>query len=260
MKYYVVDAFTDEVFHGNQAGVCLLENEISDEMMQNIASENNLPETAFLLKKNDIFYLRWFTPNVEIDLCGHATLATAYIIMTQVEPERTSISFQTMSGELTVEKQGDWFTMYFPTRAPKTVEMPVLLEKALGCKVLETTLSRDLVALVESEDVVKNLNPDIEMMRQISKDIAFAVVVTAKGESCDFVSRFFAPNAGITEDPVTGSSHCTLIPYWYEKLNKTEMQAKQLSKRGGILQCKYLGDKVSISGQAKIYMQGELLV
>jgi len=260
MKYYVVDAFTDEVIHGNQAGVCLLENEISDEMMQNIASENNLSETAFLIQRNGVYHLRWFTPNVEIDLCGHATLATAYVMMTQVEPERTSISFQTMSGELTVEKRGDWFTMYFPTRAPRDVQKPELLEKALGCKVLETTLSRDMVALVESEDVVKNLQPDIEMMRQISKDIAFAVVVTAKGESCDFVSRFFAPNAGITEDPVTGSSHCTLIPYWYEKLNKTEMHAKQLSKRGGSLQCMYLGEKVSISGQAKIYMQGEIFV
>ncbi len=260
MKYYVVDAFTDEVFHGNQAGVCILDREISDEMMQNIASENNLSETAFLIQRNGVYHLRWFTPDVEIDLCGHATLATAYIMMTQVEPEKTSIHFQTMSGELTVEKQGELFTMYFPTRAPKSVQMPELLEKALGCKVLETTLSRDMVALVESEDVVKNLQPDIEMLRQISKDIAFAVVVTAKGDTCDFVSRFFAPNAGITEDPVTGSSHCTLIPYWYEKINKNEMFAKQLSKRGGSLHCKYLGEKVSISGQAKIYMQGEILV
>lgn len=260
MKYYIVDAFTDEVFHGNQAGVCLLDREISDEVMQNIASENNLAETAFLIKRNDAYYLRWFTPDVEIDLCGHATLATAYVMMTQVEPERTSITFHTISGELTVEKNGDLFTMYFPTRAPKEIEKPKLLEKALGCKVLETTLSRDMVALVESEDVVKNLQPDIEIMRQISKDIAFAVVVTAKGESCDFVSRFFAPNAGIIEDPVTGSSHCTLIPYWHEKLNKTEMYAKQLSKRGGNLQCKYLGEKVSISGHAKSYLQGEILV
>lgn len=260
VKYYVVDTFTNEVFCGNQAGVSLLDREISDEVMQSIASENNLSETAFLLKKEDVFHLRWFTPDVEIDLCGHATLATAYIIMTQIEPERTSISFQTMSGELTVEKQGDLFTMYFPTRAPKPVETPALLEQALGCKILETTLSRDMVVLVESEELVKDMQPDIEILRQISKDIAFAVVVTAKGESCDFVSRFFAPNAGIVEDPVTGSSHCTLIPYWYEKLNKSDMYAKQLSKRGGSLQCKYLGDKVSISGEARLYMQGEIFV
>lgn len=260
MKYYVVDAFTNEVFCGNQAGVCILDKEITDEVMQSIATENNLSETAFLLEKDGIYHLRWFTPDVEIDLCGHATLATAYVMMTQIEPERTAISFQTMSGELIVEKQGDLFTMYFPTRAPKTVEQPVLLEKALGCKVLETTLSRDMVVLVESEEIVKNMQPDIEILRQISKDIAFAVVVTAKGESCDFVSRFFAPNAGIIEDPVTGSSHCTLIPYWYEKLNKSDMYAKQLSKRGGNLQCKYLGEKVSISGEARLYMQGEIFV
>lgn len=260
MKYYVVDTFTNEVFRGNQAGVCLLDREISDEVMQSIASENNLSETAFFIEKVGVNYLRWFTPDVEIDLCGHATLATAYVIMTQIKPDMTKISFQTMSGELTVEKQGDLFTMYFPTRAPKAVETPALLEQALGCKIIETTLSRDMVALVESEEFVKNMQPDIELMKQISKDIAFAVVVTAKGESCDFVSRFFAPNAGIVEDPVTGSSHCTLIPYWKDKLQKTDLYAKQLSKRGGILQCKYLGDTVAISGEARLYMQGEIFV
>lgn len=258
MRYYIVDAFTDKAFHGNQAGVCLLDKELPDEIMQSIASENNLSETAFLMKKNEEYYLRWFTPDVEIDLCGHATLATAFVMMTEIEPDMTSITFHTMSGVLTVEKQSNLFTMYFPARAPKPVDMPALLEQALGCRVLETTLSRDLVALVESEDIVADLQPDVELMRQISRDISFAIVVTAKGKNCDFVSRFFAPNAGIIEDPVTGSSHCTLIPYWYEKLHKDKMQAMQLSKRSGSLQCQYLGERVAISGKAKIYMQGEI--
>lgn len=258
MRYYIVDAFTDKVFHGNQAGVCLLERELPDELMQTIAAENNLSETAFAIKREDEYFLRWFTPDVEVDLCGHATLATAAVILTEIEPSMQSVSFHTMSGKLTVEKNGDWFTMYFPARPPKPVEIPALLEKALGCKVLETTLSRDLVALVESEEIVANLEPDIELIKQINKDISFAVVVTAKGKSCDFVSRFFAPNAGIVEDPVTGSSHCTLIPYWHDKLHKTDMEARQLSKRGGILMCKYMGEKVAISGQAKVFMRGEI--
>lgn len=258
MRYYIVDAFTDKVFYGNQAGVCLLEKELPDELMQSIAAENNLSETAFVIKREGEYYLRWFTPDVEIDLCGHATLATAAVILTEVEPDLQSISFHTMSGVLTVEKNGDWFTMHFPTRAPKPVEIPELLEKALGCKVLECTLSRDLVALVESEEIVANLEPDIELIKQINGNISFALVVTAKGNTCDFVSRFFAPNAGIVEDPVTGSSHCTLIPYWHDKLHKTDMEARQLSKRGGTLQCKYLGEKVSISGQAKVFMRGEI--
>ncbi len=179
-------------------------------------------------------------------------------MMTEIEHHLKSISFHTMSGLITVEKNNDLYTMYFPTRVPKPVEAPLLLERALGCKILETTMSRDLVALVESEEIVANLNPDIELIKQITKDFAFALVVTAKGISCDFVSRFFAPNAGIIEDPVTGSSHSTLIPYWYSKLNKIDMEAKQLSKRGGNLVCKYLGDKVAISGHAQVFMRGEI--
>lgn len=258
MKYYIADAFTDEIFHGNQAGVCLLDEEISDELMQKIAAENNLSETAFLLKKDGEFLLRWFTPDVEIDLCGHATLATAFVLMTELEPERTSVSFSTMSGVLNVERDGELFRMTFPSRPPKLVESIPILEKALGCKVLETTLSRDLVVLTDSEKAVAELAPDIEMIKQISSDIALAVVVTAKGESCDFVSRFFAPNAGIVEDPVTGSSHCTLIPYWRKKLGRDKMTARQLSARGGQLECEYLGDKVAISGKVKIFMRGEI--
>lgn len=233
MKYYIVDAFTDRLFRGNPAGVCLLESELPDRVMQKIAYENNLAETAFLLKKEDTYSLRWFTPEVEMDLCGHATLATAFVVMNFVDPELTKIEFETQSGKLSVERAEDLYTMNFPSRMPLETAADPLLEDALGCKVLGTYLSRDLLVLAESEKAVENLRVDMDKLAAISKDISFAVIVTAKGSSCDFVSRFFAPNAGICEDPVTGSAHCTLIPFWSRRLGKNSMTAKQLSPRGG---------------------------
>lgn len=258
MKYFVVDAFTDIIFKGNPAGVCLLESEISDDVMQLIAFENNLAETAFLLNKNGTYHLRWFTPEVEIDLCGHATLATAFVVMNYVDLNLNKIEFETKSGTLGVTRNNDTYTMNFPSRVPEPTKTNSLLEKALGCKVLETLLSRDLLVLVEKEDIVKNLNVDIGLLSQISKEVAFAIIVTAKGDSCDFVSRFFAPNAGIIEDPVTGSAHSTLIPFWSKRLNKTTMIARQLSPRGGTLVCEDKGDRVNISGKAVCYLVGEI--
>lgn len=258
MKYYVVDAFTNEVFKGNPAGVCLLEEKIPDEIMQKIAFENNLAETAFLLKEGQKYYLRWFTPEVEIDLCGHATLGTAYVMMNLVDSSLKHIEFETQSGRLSVARDEDIFIMNFPSRMPKPIAQNELLEEALGCKVLETHLSRDLVVVVENEEIVQNLNVDIELLCKISRDIAFGIIVTAKGTTCDFVSRFFAPNAGVKEDPVTGSSHSTLIPFWSKRLNKTKMIAKQLSPRGGTLICEDLGERVSIGGQATCYLSGEI--
>lgn len=258
MKYYIVDAFTDEVFRGNPAGVCLLESPIPDEIMQKIAFENNLAETAFVTKEGEAFRLRWFTPDVEIDLCGHATLATAHVLMTYVDSSLRQVTFETQSGRLTVTKNGALYQMNFPSRRPEPVQIPELLEEALGCKVQETHLSRNLIAVVEDENAVKNLNINMELVKQISRDISFAIVVTAKGENCDFVSRFFAPNAGIVEDPVTGSSHSSLIPFWSERLHKDEMLAKQLSKRGGVLICENAGDRVNISGKAVCYLIGEI--
>jgi PhzF family phenazine biosynthesis protein len=258
MKYYIVDAFADQLFKGNPAGVCLLDYELSDEIMQKIAYENNLAETA--LQKNNQYILRWFTPEVEIDLCGHATLATAFVVMNYVSPSLKEIEFETQSGKLTVVREGDIYTLDFPNRMPKPIDQPELLEKALGCKILETHLSRDLVVLVENEDTVLNLILDMDVIRKISQDIAFAIIVTAKGDSCVFVSRFFAPNAGIMEDPVTGSAHSTLIPFWSERLGKTKMIAKQLSHRGGTLYCEYCNDRVKIGGTAVCYLQGELLI
>ena len=260
MKYYIVDAFTDELFRGNPAGVCLLEKELPYQIMQKIAYENNLAETAFLLKKENTYYLRWFTPEVEIDLCGHATLATAFVVMNYVEPGLMNLDFETQSGTLSVERANDWYTMNFPARMPVETKINPLLEEALGCRVLETYLSRDLLVLAESEKVVENLQVNSNKLADISKDIAFAVIVTAKGTSCDFVSRFFAPNAGVSEDPVTGSAHSTLIPFWSRRLGKTNMTAKQLSPRGGILICEDLGERVNISGKAICYLEGDIVL
>ncbi len=260
MKYYVIDAFTDKLFKGNPAGVCLLDKEISDNLMQKIAFENNLAETAFLLKKEDTYCLRWFTPEVEIDLCGHATLATAFVVMNYVDTSIGDIDFETKSGTLSVTRNDDIYTMNFPSRMPVPTEKDALLEKALGCKVLETHLSRDLLVLVEDEQTVANLNVDFDLLSEINRNVAFAIIVTAKGDSCDFVSRFFAPNAGINEDPVTGSSHSTLVPFWSRRLKKTNMVAKQLSLRGGTLICEDLCDRVNISGKATCYLVGDIIL
>ena len=258
MKYFVIDVFTDKLFGGNPAGVCLLDSWPYDSVMQNIAMENNLAETAFLVREDDGAYgLRWFTPEVEIDLCGHATLASAFVLMNEVRAVASKIDFHTQSGTLTVTKSDDGiFTLDFPSRAPVLCDTPPLLEQALGAPVRETHMSRDLLVLLDSEDAVRQLRPDFALLRQIEG--VFAIIVTARGAKCDFVSRFFAPNAGINEDPVTGSSHCTLIPFWYDRLGKARMTARQLSARGGALLCEYCGSRVKIGGTAVCYLRGEI--
>jgi PhzF family phenazine biosynthesis protein len=256
MKYFIIDAFTDKLFGGNPAGVCLLETWPEDDVMQNIAMENNLAETAFLVPEGSAYGLRWFTPETEIDLCGHATLASAYVLMNEVRAVSGTVEFHTQSGTLTVTQNGDAFTMDFPSRPPVPFEIPSLLEQALGVPVLATHMSRDLLVLLQDEETVKNLRPDFSLLKQI-KD-AFAIIVTANGVGCDFVSRFFAPNAGIAEDPVTGSSHSTLIPFWSAHLGKQQMKAKQLSARGGTLFCEDCGDRVKIGGTAVCYLRGEI--
>lgn len=256
MKYYVVDAFADRLFSGNPAGVCLMDAWPDDAVMQSIAMENNLAETVFLVPGDGFYGLRWFTPEVEIDLCGHATLASAFVLMNEVRSVSETATFHTQSGVLTVSKSGDVFTMDFPSRPPVPCGKPALLEKALGVPVLETHLSRDLLALLPDEDAVRALRPDFSLLKQL-KD-AFAVIVTAEGTDCDFVSRFFAPDAGIAEDPVTGSSHCTLIPFWSRRLGKKQMIARQLSARGGRLICEDCGERVGIGGTAVCYLRGEI--
>lgn len=256
MKYFIVDAFTEQVFKGNQAGVCLLDKPLDDSTMQNIAAENNLAETAFISRNGNDFDLRWFTPEVEIDLCGHATLASAYIISNFVDTSVEIMRFHTLSGILTVTKQNDLFEMDFPARKPVEIAIDALMEQAIGIPVLEAHLSRDMLLLVEGEEAVRSLQPNLALLSQIPD--CFAAIVTAKGSSVDFVSRFFAPNAGIPEDPVTGSSHSTLIPFWAERLKKKKMVAKQLSKRGGTLYCEDCGQRVKISGYAALYLSGEI--
>ena len=258
MKYYIVDAFSDKLFGGNQAGVCLLDEWLSDELMQNIAAENNLAETAFVVKRDTHFDLRWFTPATEIDLCGHATLASAFVITNYVERTITFMEFHTKSGILSVKKTGDLFEMDFPARKPVKIDVTPQMAQAVGAPVSEAHKSRDMLLLLESESQIQNLKPDFNLLAKLPD--CFAVIVTAKGDSADFVSRFFAPNAGIPEDPVTGSSHSTLIPFWAERLGKDKMTAKQLSKRGGTLYCENCGERVKISGKAVLYLQGEIFI
>lgn len=258
MKYYIVDAFTKEHYRGNPAGVCLLDHYIEDHIMQSIAFENNLAETAFIVPKDGYYDLRWFTPEVEIDLCGHATLASAHVIMNYVDTTLTKLVFSTKSGILSVSRDNGLYVLDFPARPPMSCDRPELLEKALGVKVLETYMARDLLVLVEDDEVVRNLRPSFDMLKRIPE--VFGFIVTAKGKDCDFVSRFFAPGAGIDEDPVTGSSHTTLIPFWSERLGKKEMVAKQLSHRGGMLFCRDCGENVQIAGYAVTHLIGDILL
>lgn len=256
MRYYVVDAFADEVFRGNPAGVCPLDGPIDAALMQKIAAENNLPETAFFYPEGDGYRLRWFTPVDEIDLCGHATLASAYVVTRFLNPAADTVRFHSVSGLLTVARDGGMLVLDFPSRKPVPCACPAGLEEALGIPALHTFLSRDLVALLKSEAAVRAVRPDYRKLAQIKGPLGF--IVTAKGDAFDFVSRFFAPNTGIDEDPVTGSAHSTLIPFWSERLGKTKMTAAQLSERGGVLRCEDRGGRVLIGGTAVCYLRGEI--
>ncbi|MCL1858182.1 MAG: PhzF family phenazine biosynthesis protein [Oscillospiraceae bacterium] len=258
MKYYVVDSFTDKIFSGNPAGVCLLENNIDEKIMQKIAAENNLAETAFVLRGGDNFNLHWFTPEFEIDLCGHATLASAFIISNFLDKNRKEMRFNTKSGELIVIKKDDLYEMDFPAWELKPVETTQLMKNAINAEILESHLSRDLLLLVNSEEDIIKITPDIDLLKNIPD--CLGVIVTAKGGTVDFVSRFFAPNAGIAEDHVTGSTHSELIPFWSKRLDKQIMTARQLSKRGGDLYCEDCGKRVKIAGKAVLYMTGEIIL
>lgn len=259
MKYYIVDAFTEKVFQGNPAGVFVLEHWIEEELMQKIAFENNLAETAFAVKEGEGYHIRWFTPQNEMDLCGHATLATSFIIHRFVEPELKEILFTSQSGLLKVIIEENLLTLDFPTRMPERIEVDPKVEEILHAKVKEAYLGRDLMLVLEDEvgeEALKNLSPDF--MRMASYEMGDGMIVTAKGESCDFVSRCFYPKCGINEDPVTGSAHCHLIPYWAERLGKKTLYAKQLSSRGGDIYCTLEGKRVTMSGHAVLYMEGNV--
>ncbi|MGG0453988.1 PhzF family phenazine biosynthesis protein [Priestia megaterium] len=258
MKCYVVDAFTENVFEGNPAAVCVMEKWLSDNLMQKIAMENNLSETAFAVKEGDGYHLRWFTPGGEIDLCGHATLATAYIIANYYEDNVETITFQTMSGELVVVKNGDLYEMDFPSRMPEPFTLTEEMVDALGVQPIETYLGRDLMFVLEKEEEVKNANPDFSKIKNLPDGLG--VSITAKGETYNFVSRCFFPKLNVNEDPVCGSAHCNFIPYWSKRLNKDEMVARQLSERGGTLYCKFEGERVKISGTAALYSIADLQI
>jgi len=258
MKYYVVDAFAEKVFEGNPAGVCVMDQWLSDNLMQNIAIENNLSETAFTVKEENGYHLRWFTPGGEIDLCGHATLATAYILMRFVETEAQSVHFDTLSGGLTVTRKGDLYEMDFPSIEPQPYPLTDKMVEALGVTPLEVYKGRDLIFLLDSEDAVKTLMPDFEKIRQFPEGLA--AFVTAKSQGFDFVARSFWPKLKINEDPVTGSMYCSLLPYWKKKLHKSKMVARQVSKRGGTVHLEDCGERVKISGKAVLYSIAEILV
>lgn len=257
IKQYQVDAFATRVFEGNPAAICPLDEWLQDGVMQAIAEENNLSETAFFVASGGSFQLRWFTPTTEVDLCGHATLAAAHVIFKKLNPSASSVIFETRSGKLFVERQGDLLRMNFPARRPVQCEIPDLLAAALGSRPAEVLCADDYLAVFNSEEVIRVAQPDQALLAQL--DLR-GVVITAPGSDVDFVSRCFGPKLGITEDPVTGSAHCELAPYWANKLGKTRLTAKQLSKRGGKLVCEFEGDRVALSGTAVIFMEAEIFL
>lgn len=257
LPLYQVDAFTDQVFRGNPAAVCPLKNWLEDETMQAIASENNLSETAFFVKNEDHFDLRWFTPTSEVDLCGHATLAAAFVILSYMDKSLTQVDFETTGGHCSVSRDEDVFWLDFPARPATECPIPDELLQGLGIRPSVVLQARDYLAVYDSEEQIKAIEPD---MNRLSGLESLGIIVTAAGEEVDFVSRFFAPKVGVPEDPVTGSAHCTLIPYWAEQLEKTSMTALQLSRRGGTLFCENQNRRVRIGGKAVLYMVGTIWV
>jgi len=252
---YQVDAFTSKVFGGNPAAVCPLEEWLPDEVMQSIAAENNLSETAFFVKEGGDYRLRWFTPEVEVDLCGHATLATAHVLFRHLRCRRATLRFHTQSGLLEVSKAGKLLSMNFPARPPLPAPLPQPLVDGLGMTPVEVLKSRDYMAVFPREEDIRDMRPDFAALNELD---CLGIIATAPGRDVDFVSRFFAPQCGIPEDPVTGSAHSTLIPYWSRRLGKTSLHALQVSKRGGELWCEDRGERVAIAGQAVTYSVGEI--
>ncbi len=262
LEIYQVDAFTDRLFAGNPAAVVLCENELSEKLMQSIAAENNLAETAFVIKTPDRLAIRWFTPTVEVDLCGHATLAAAHVLFEYQEDAGSLLSFESRSGTLRVRKTDDALWLDFPTdRLVREGTIPEELIKGLGIEPRELYRGRDdYLAILDSEEYIRDLSPDLAALDALARLPVRGVIVSAPGNEVDFISRFFAPQCGIPEDPVTGSAHTTLIPYWSNRLGKKEMKARQLSTRGGTLLCEDHGDRVMIGGRAVMYLRGEIYV
>lgn len=259
LTIYQVDAFAENVFKGNPAAVIPLNDWVDHNMMQQIAMENNLSETVFFVKTNGGYHIRWFTPEYEIDLCGHATLASAYIIKTFLDPPIQEIIFTTQkAGALKASAKDGLYTLDFPSRMPEPCEVPEKLLQTVGVtSAVEVLRSRDYFIVLPNEEAVRNAEPDYTLMKELD---TIGVIITAKGHEADVVSRCFYPGAGIPEDPVTGSAHCNIVPYWSEKLGKTKLFCQQLSPRGGDLQCELASDRVLMSGKCVLYLQGEINV
>jgi PhzF family phenazine biosynthesis protein len=256
LPFFQVDAFTDRLFGGNPAGVCPLEKWLADDTMQKIAMENNLSETAFFVKEGDDYRIRWFTPKVEVNLCGHATLASAHVLYNHLGYSEDRISFQSRSGLLNVTREGELLILDFPANVPQRSALPEDFVQALNITPIQCHRGKeDYLLLYKSQQEIEALMPDF---RRLEKTDARAVIVTAPGDKCDFVSRFFGPRVGVDEDPVTGSAHTVLIPFWAAKLGKNEMNARQLSRRGGLIFCRLKGDRVDIGGKAVTYLRGEI--
>lgn len=260
LNIYQVDAFASKAFEGNPAAVCPLDEWLDDEILQKIAEENNLSETAFFVCANNKIELRWFTPLKEVDLCGHATLATAHVLYQHLAYDKPQIVFQTKSGELTVSKNDACYSMNFPASIPNEIETDIPNNLLLGLgdiKPKHIMSAFDYVIVLNNEDEVRNLNPDFSLWSTVELR---GVIVTAKGHDVDFVSRCFFPKLRVNEDPVTGSAHCELTPYWAATLNKNSLKAKQISTRSGIVYCELINDRVILKGRATDYMKGEIYI
>lgn len=257
LKVFQVDAFTDQLFGGNPACVVPLITWLSDDLLLKIARENAVAETAFFIPKDDHFHLRWFTPDIEMDLCGHATLATAHVLMSHLQYKSDLIIFESRSGLLQVKKQSDFYTLDFPSRMPEKTELPEIISQGIDRQPKEVWKARDYVLVYYKEEDVRNIKLNRNSLDQINLDPG-GIIITAPGKDADFVSRFFTTQSTIFEDPVTGSAHCSLIPYWSKRLGKSELRAQQLSDRLGKLNCVNNGDRVLISGQAKTYLSGTI--
>jgi len=263
MQYHVIDVFTDKLFRGNPAGVCPLDEWLDDDTLQRIAAENNLSETAFFVKRDGDYELRWFTPSVEIDLCGHATMASAFVLFEEAERAAHMVQFKTMSGLLAVTRENDLLYLDFPARPVAACPVYPAFEKAFDVGPVAVYKAVDFLVEFDHEDTVRNLSPDFSAFERLSAEAGlksgrFGVIVTARGSECDFVSRFFAPGLGINEDPVTGRAHCSLIPFWSARFGKSKLAARQLSRRGGELFCEACGDRVKIGGRVVRYLRGEI--
>ena len=257
MKKYLVDAFTDKPFHGNPAAVCVMERWPSDAFMQALAAENNLAETAFLVKEGDRFRIRWFTPSMEEELCGHATLAASFVLLTLFAPDAYEVRYTSVSGDLSVKRRGDLYELNFPTYELREIHVTDEMERAYGARPIKAILGLDLNCVFESESVVRNLKPDYALLKTLPGRIWNA---TARGKEYDCVSRSFTPEIAVPEDPVCGSAHCQIAAYWTEKLKKCVIHAYQASERGGELECELLGDdRIALRGRAVLVAVSEIL-